>query len=322
MNIEVRGKYSVEYDSSEGIRHANARIKDKLRRYLHSRDYLYLSPNISDETHQTLEFTHLRVVAQNLVITPSDRLKAYFNVIFTEHKHNAITLAYFRAINWTSDEIPLKVNIRIETPQESSENKFIVDFRVFPALHEKIRIGNTSANILSNQRHINAIAIESIELVKDIAINIDGTEIESPHVIQPPIQPQDYDGAEDILELLGLDEYWLIVSICLVLQEIAVKKKLAVWGVKPEGSDFQVWVTQLENEYKKRQTDVPPILMIIIRSSRHLRGGLLHGIDKVNLAKEDADAIFENTKSLVKVFFKNEGGPTLNDTNAISNYYA
>lgn|GEM_PF-900147 len=110
----------------------------------------------------------------------------------------------------------------------------------------------------------------------------------------------------DLLKDIGLDYNWLIAVVSLSAQEVAIKKKLDELGEPYEEEDFQKIADKLLNIMKKRKIEVPNILLSIARSYRHIRAKLLHDPHRTMLSITEAEAVFNNTKALIKTLFKKE----------------
>lgn len=106
----------------------------------------------------------------------------------------------------------------------------------------------------------------------------------------------------NMLEEIDLDLYWLLAASSLIVQEIAVKKKLDELGI-PYNDDFQVIANSLIDAMERKGEEIPEILISIIRSYRHIRGKLLHSPHKAMIKEEDAIAMLNNTRALIKDLF-------------------
>jgi len=114
----------------------------------------------------------------------------------------------------------------------------------------------------------------------------------------------------DTLEKVGLDFNWLIAITSLATQEIAVKRKLDELGEFYSEEDFQKLAEKLMRAIERRGERAPHILMSIVRSYRHIRAKIMHDPHKTKISTEEADAIFNNTRALVRRLFEAESGQT------------
>ncbi len=112
----------------------------------------------------------------------------------------------------------------------------------------------------------------------------------------------------DVLKNIGLDFNWLLVIVSLSAQEIAIKRKLDELGESYGEEDFQSLASKLIRVMKERKMEVPHILLSIARSYRHIRAKVTHDPHKARLNDEEAEAIFNNTKALIRTLFRRELG--------------
>jgi hypothetical protein len=111
-------------------------------------------------------------------------------------------------------------------------------------------------------------------------------------------------GISEVVDSLGLDYNWASAILCLVSQEIAVKKKLIDLGMpydqnkKDSDGNPMSPLRQLEDAYKIKGLQVPEIVSHC-KAWTGTRARAIHDGKKIETA--EARSLFDDTKALLKV---------------------
>lgn len=107
----------------------------------------------------------------------------------------------------------------------------------------------------------------------------------------------------EVLKDLELDFSWLITVVSLILQEIAIKKKLLYLDVEPGTSNFGELIDKLAKEMEERGMITPPIILKLVQASRRPRALMLHDPRSPQPTLKEAEAMLSDTEALVDALF-------------------